>query len=115
MDTIYIPRGTCKVLKFNLKMNGDVLEINEDDQLILTVREKASASSPVLLRAAAEKGTGTIILHESDTMLPVGKYSAEVRLHRKGCTYSVWGISEEDTREKNIRNFIILAGVGTDE
>ena len=115
MTEIRIPRGTCKAFKIRIVQDGMEVELGENDYLVLTVREIASESSPVLLRVEGRKGKNVIMLHEADTMLPVGKYSADIRLYRKDCTYSVWGTAESDTREKNLKNFIILAGVGEHE
>ena len=116
MDTLYFARGTCGAIDVTLYEDGSPLEMGADDYLVLTVRETASESSPVLLRLVGQYGKTSLGLHEADTMLPVGKYSADVRLYRKldagYCTFSVWGVTEDDSREKNLKNFVILAGVG---
>ena len=116
MEPIYIPRGTCQAITMNLTENGEPLTMGENDYLVLTVREIASESSPILLQVKGQEGKNVIGLHESDTDLPAGKYSADIRFYRKldagYCTFSVWGISESDTREKNLKNFIILTAVG---
>ena len=116
MDTLYFARGTCGAIDATLKEDGEELVMGADDYLVLTVRETAAETSPVLLRVVGQFSKTTLQLHEDDTMLPVGKYSADIRLYRKlngeYCTFSVWGTTEDDSREKNLKNFVILAGVG---
>ena len=119
LTEMHIPRGTCKAYRARLFSRTDSgkteIEMGENDYLVLTVREIASESSPILLRVEGQKGKNIIALHENETDLPVGKYSADIRLYKDDCTYSIWGTDESDTREKNLKNFIILAGVGENE
>lgn len=119
MEAITIPRGTCKAIEVTLTENGEALTMGEKDYLVLTVRETASTESPILLQIKGQEGKNVLGLHEADTDLPVGKYSADIRFYRLldagYCTFSVWGTDETDTREKNLKNFIILAGVGESE
>lgn len=112
-DVISVSRGTCLSLPVNMVSDGTAVTMEATDYLVLTVREIASESSPILLQVTGEKGSNIITLHEEDTAsLAVGKYSAEIRLYHYDCVYSVWGIDSTDTREKNLRNFVVLAGVG---
>ena len=119
MTEIRIPRGTCLAIPVTLTEDGEPLTMGENDYLVLTVREIASESSPILLRVEGQKGKSVIALHETDTDLLVGKYSADIRFYRllngEYCTFSVWGTTDSDTREKNLKNFMILAGVGEND
>lgn len=112
-DVISVSRGTCLSLPVNLTSEGEAVTLDETDYLVLTVREIASESSPILLQITGDKGSNVLTLHEEDTAsIAVGKYSAEIRLYHFDCVYSIWGIDATDTREKNLKNFVILAGVG---
>lgn len=112
-EIISLPRGTCISLPVNMVSDGEAVVMDETDYLVLTVREIASESSPILLEITGDKGSNVLTIHESDTAsMEVGKYSAEIRLYHFGCVYSVWGIDATDSREKNLKNFVILAGVG---
>jgi hypothetical protein len=112
-DVISLSRGTCLSLPVNMVSDGEPVVMDETDYLVLTVREIASESSPILLQITGDNGSNVITIHESDTAnMEVGKYSAEIRLYHFGCVYSVWGIDATDSREKNLKNFVILAGVG---
>lgn len=115
-DYIAIARGDCKVISVTVKANGEALEFGAEDTVELTVRAKPDPDSPVLLRVTSEPGSNLLPIHEADTLgLEPGKYSADVRYRREGCTYTVWGVSDGATRVKNLKNFYILAGVGADE
>ncbi len=109
-DIFSIPRGTCKTMAFELFMDGQPFTMGSADYLVLTVKEKASESSPALLTKQGTAGKNEIELHAEDTMLSVGSYSADVRLYHNNCVYEVWGTG--GTRETNLRNFEITAGVG---
>ncbi len=110
---ISIPRGTCLSVTVNMTSDGQAVTMGATDHLVLTVREVASASSPVLLSITGENGSNVITIHEADTAsMAVGKYSAEIRLYRNDCVYSAWGIDASDSRQKNLKNFVVLAGVG---
>ena len=112
-EIISLPRGTCISLPVNMVSDGEAVVMDETDYLVLTVREIASESSPILLQITGDKGSNVITIHESDTAnMEVGKYSADIRLYHFGCVYCVWGVDESDSREKNLKNFVILAGVG---
>ncbi len=113
VDAIYIPRGTCRTIAVEVESNG--IDITSQGTLTLTVRELPSPESPILIQVQNDPGTNFITLHEDDTKIPVGKYSADIRFTIHGCTISVWGTDEDDTSVKNLKNFIILAGVGDDE
>ena len=115
-DTISIPRGTCKTINVTPKSaDGTPIELSTTDTVVLTVRELASPDSPILLQAESAAGTTQIQLHEDETTLPPGKYSADIRFKHAGCTFVVWGIQDNDTKVANLGNFIILVGVGVDE
>lgn len=116
VDYIALARGDCKVLCVTVKANGEALELGANDTVELTVRELPEPESPVLLRVTSEPGSNLLPIHEEDTLaLEPGKYSADIRYKRDGCTYTIWGISDRGTRIKNLMNFYILAGVGADE
>lgn len=115
-DTISIPRGTCKTINVTPKSaDGTPIVLSATDTVVLTVRALASPESPIRLQAESAPGTSQIQLHEDETMLPPGKYSADIRFKHDGCTFVVWGIQDNDTKVGNLGNFIILVGVGVDE
>ena len=81
-DTISIPRGTCKTINVTPKSaDGTPIVLSATDTVVLTVRALASPESPILLQAESAPGTSQIQLHEDETMLPPGKYSADIRFN----------------------------------
>lgn len=112
---IAVARGDCMVINMTLLSDGQPLELTATDTVELTVRARNDPASPILLHKVSEPGSGIIELHAEDTRsMEPGQYSADVRFLHDGCTYTIWGVSENDTRVRNLRNFYVLAGVSED-
>lgn len=115
IDYIAIPRGDCKVINVEVRTDGDPLEIGAEDRMELTVRAKPDPDSPILLHKLSEPGSGVIEIHTEDTIkMEPGRYSADIRYHRDGCIYTLWGIEDTGVKIKALKNFYILAGVSAD-
>lgn len=115
IDYIAIPRGDCKVINVAVYTDGEDLELGTEDRMELTVRAKPDPDSPVLMHKFSEPGSGVIEIHTEDTLkMEPGRYSADIRYHRDGCIYTLWGIEDTGVKIKNLKNFYILAGVSAD-
>ena len=111
MDTLTVVRGECKTFMADPTAAGKSIDFGTDDYVELTVRTLPNADSPILLQKRSEAGSKYIELHESDTMIEPGQYSAEVRYYTNGCVYSIWG-AESTKANRNAKNFEVLAGAG---
>ena len=86
---------------------GEAYTLASGDTLVFSVRAEPSESSPQLLRV--ESVTDTIFLSHADTAaLPVGKYSAAIRLNRAcGQTLIVFPPLKRHGRLTPWNNFIL--------
>lgn len=111
-NRIAVARGDCMVINVAILSDGQPLELSETDTVELTVRERNDPTSPILLHKVSEPGSSLIELHTEDTRdLSPGQYSADVRYLHDGCVYTIWGVTQNDTRMRNLRNFYIMQGV----
>ncbi|MCR4578009.1 MAG: hypothetical protein K5784_08900 [Clostridiales bacterium] len=86
---------------------GEPYALEPGDTLVFSVRAEPSESSPQLIRV--ESVTDTVFLTHADTAaLPVGKYSAAVRLNRAcGQTLIVFPPLKRHGRLTPWNNFIL--------
>lgn len=92
---------------------GDPYEMQDGDVLTLTVRDVASADSPVMLQVSSVTNM-LAIQHEDTAGLPVGTYSADIQLTTAdGKRLTFWPKLDEIkyAREKNLRNFELFPEV----
>lgn len=116
VSRITLTRGDCMVINVSVLSDGQPLELADTDIVELTVRAQNDPTSPILLHKSSEPGSCLIELHAEDTRsLEPGKYSADVRYLHGDCAYTIWGVSESDTRIRNFRNFYVLQGVSENE
>lgn len=94
----------------------ETYEMQEGDELVLTVRELPSRSSPVLFSASST--TSRILIVPSDTEeVEPGEYSADIELRRSdGSIDTIFPLIENlSTRAKkaivNWKNFVIIGEV----
>lgn len=116
LEYIAVPRGDCKTINAVPMSDGEPIQMDAGDTVELTVRAMPDSDSPVLLRKTSEPGSSVIELHAQDTLaLEPGRYSADIRYHHGNCVYTLWGVSENGVKVRNLKNFHVLAGVGADE
>lgn len=88
-------------------------ELQDGDELTLTIRERAESESPVLLQLHSL--TGSFTFNPQDTKnIPVGKYSFDVQLTMAGGeihTVIPRTGDENYEKERNWKNFCIEAEV----
>lgn len=111
---ILITRGDCGTIALELSIaDGEPYEIMPTDVLELTVREKPTSDSPVLIHVQGNPGEASITLHSEDTQISPGQYSADIQLAAGDCRYTVWPeiTAKSYNTGKNWKNFIVGAEV----
>lgn len=113
-DKIRLTRGDYGKIECVLRDGaGEPYEMQDGDVLTLTVRDVASADSPVMLQVSSI--TKLLTIDHADTAdLPVGEYSADIQLTTAdGKRLTFWPKLDEIkyAREKNFKNFIIMPEV----
>ncbi len=117
-EYIAITRGDCGIIQVTIDMGDDSeYEMAEEDTIELTVREKPTSESPVILHKVGAAGIAQIVLHAEDTQIAPGRYTADIQLNHGDCRYTVWPEIDptKDYKVKNRKNFIIGAEVTMDE
>ena len=115
-NTIYLTRGDDAALDCLLTSeDGSSYEMQPGDQVVLTVRAKPDAASPILIQAASDAGCGRVLIHSEDTRgLNPGRYSADMQLNTgDGRHYTFWPTLEGVNRYTgcNLQNFVIMPEV----
>ena len=113
---IYLTHGDDAVLDVNMtNLEGAVYEMQPEDKLILTVREKPEENSAPLFVVESQIGTARIEIRSTDTdKTDPGQYSADIQLNTQdGKRYTVWPDLEGSARYKtsNFKNFVIMPEV----
>ena len=117
-EYIAITRGDCGIIQVAIDMGEDgEYEMTADDTIELTVREKPTSESPVVLHKVSAAGIAQIVLHTEDTQIAPGRYTADVQLNHGNCRYTIWPEIDatKDYKVKNRKNFIVTAEVTIDE
>ena len=117
-EYIAITRGDCGIIQVAIGMGEDgEYEMTADDTIELTVREKPTSESPVVLHKVSAAGIAQIVLHTEDTQIAPGRYTADVQLNHGNCRYTIWPEIDptKDYKVKNRKNFIVTAEVTIDE
>ena len=107
-QVISMNRGDCVSFTVSLTdENAQPYTREPGDSLLFCVRAEPDESSPVLLRV--ESATDTIYLNAQDTRgLPVGRYSAALRLQRAGGqSLIVYPVLKNHGRLSPWNNFIL--------
>ena len=107
-QVISLNRGDCVSFTVSLAdENAQPYTLEPGDRLLFCVRAEPDESSPVLLRV--ESASDTIYLSARDTSdLPVGKYSAALRLQRAGGqSLIVYPVLKNHGRLSPWNNFIL--------
>ena len=115
--TIAIAAGDCGILALEIRTVEGTYTIAETDTVELTVREKPNADSPVVLHAVGAPGVAQIVLHQQDTDIAPGQYSADIHLTHGECRYRIWpplDVTMGWKPAKNRKNFIVCAEVKAD-
>lgn len=115
-NAIYITRGDDGCIDaVPMTDDGEAYPMQEGDSVVLTVREKPEAGSPVLLQVRSAGGSTRIVLRGADTsgLIP-GRYSADVQLDTQdGKHYTFWprlcGFKRYSSY--NYQNFIVMPEV----
>ena len=101
-----------------IDMGADgVYEMTAEDTIELTVREKPTSESPVVLHKVSAAGIAQIVLHTEDTQIAPGRYTADVQLNHGNCRYTIWPEIDpvKGYKVKNRKNFIVTAEVTINE
>ena len=89
--------------------------MQDGDSVVLTVREKPTVESPVLLQVRSAAGSTRIVLRGADTAeLTPGRYSADLQLDTAdGKHYTFWPTLAGSYRYtvRNYQNFVIMPEV----
>ena len=118
-DVVYITQNDDAVLEIDMQNTvNESFEMEPDDFLTLTVRQKPSMDSPVLLAVNSAPGSNRIVLRGADTLeIEPGKYSFDVQLTRaNGERFTVLPDNipaSTRSRVRNWRNFIVMPQVTT--
>lgn len=115
-NVIYLTKGDDAALDCLLtSADGSAYEMQAGDQIVFTVREKPSETSPILLQAVSENGSNRIVIRGDATAdLDVGRYSADMQLNTgDGRHYTFWPTLEGVNRYAgcNFKNFVIMPEV----
>lgn len=116
-EYIAITRGDCGIIQVAIDMGGEAYEMTAEDTIELTVREKPTSESPVILHKVSAAGTAQIVLHTEDTKIAPGQYTADVQLNHGDCRYTIWPEIDptKGYKIKNRKNFIVTAEVTINE
>lgn len=116
-EYIAITRGDCGIIQVAIGMGDEAYEMTADDTIELTVREKPTSESPVILHKVGAAGTAQIVLHAEDTQIAPGQYTADLQLNHGNCRYTIWPEIDptKDYKIKNRKNFIVTAEVTINE
>ena len=117
-NVLYITKGDDAVLEISgiTAEDGSAYEIQSEDLLTLTVREKPTAESQMLLEINSIPGSNRIVIRHEDTVdLNVGMYSADIQMLTDGKRHTIWPRINGNARYlvKNLKNFVIMPEVGT--
>ena len=116
-EYIAITRGDCGIIQVAIGMGDEAYEMTADDTIELTVREKPTSESPVILHKVGAAGTAQIVLHTEDTQIAPGQYTADLQLNHGNCRYTIWPEIDpmKGYKIKNRKNFIVTAEVTINE
>lgn len=116
-EYIAITRGDCGIIQVAIDMGDGEYEMAEGDTIELTVRERPTSESPVILHKVSAAGIAQIVLHAEDTQIAPGQYTADIQLNHGDCRYTVWPEIDptKDYKVKNRKNFIVTAEVTANE
>ena len=112
-DCIYITRGDDAMFRIVLELNGEVYEMEDGDELVLTVRATPDEASPILAELTSTTNLFTIS-HADTTSIAAGSYSADIQLMQAdGKRITVWPtiVGANRTKVHNFRNFNIMPEV----
>ena len=113
-ECIAITRGDGGIIQVAIDMgdHGED-EMTAEDTIELTVREKPTSESPVVLHKVSAAGIAQIVLHTEDTQIAPGRYTADVQLNHGNCRYTVWPEIDpvKGYKVKNRMYFIVTAEV----
>ena len=115
--TIASAAGECGIRALEIQTEDGTYTMAETDTVELTVREKPNADSPVVLHAVGAPGVAQIVLHQQDTDIAPGQYSADIHLTPGECRYPLRPPLDEAKgwkEAKNRKNFIVCAEVKGD-
>ena len=114
-EYIAITRGDCGIIQVAIGMGeGGEYEMTAEDTIELTVREKPTSESPVVLHKVSAAGISQIVLHTEDTQIAPGQYTADVQLNHGNCRYTIWpeiDVEADVKPKENRKNFAVLAEV----
>lgn len=117
-EYIAITRGDCGIIQVAIDIGEDgEYEMTAEDTIELTVRNKPTSESPVILHKVSAAGIAQIVLHTEDTQIAPGQYTADVQLNHGNCRYTIWPEIDptKDYKIKNRKNFIVTAEVTINE
>lgn len=117
-EYIAITRGDCGIIQVAIDMGEDgEYEMTAEDTIELTVRNKPTSESPVVLHKVSSAGIAQIVLHTEDTQIAPGRYTADVQLNHGNCRYTIWPEIDpaKGYKVKNRKNFIVTAEVTINE
>lgn len=115
-DVIYLTRGDDAGIDVSLTAGGVPYQMQEGDVLTLTVRERPSPDSPVLIEVHSET-PHISITHEDTANVASGAYSADVQLltaDGKRITVFPKPVGQHRTTALNWRNFVVMPEVTTE-
>lgn len=115
-NTIYLTKGDDAVIDCIPTVDdGTEYPMQEDDCIVLTVREKPDKESAILLQFTSTHGSTRIAIRSEDTReINTGRYSADIQLNTgSGGHYTFWpklsGVNRYTAY--NFQNFIIMPEV----
>lgn len=116
-EYIAITRGDCGIIQVAIELGDGEYAMAAEDTIELTVREKPTSESPVILHKVSAAGIAQIILHAEDTQVAPGQYTADIQLNHGDCRYTIWPEIDptKGYKIKNRKNFIVGAEVTIDE
>lgn len=116
-EYIAITRGDCGIIQVTIDIGDEAYEMTAEDTIELTVRDKPTSESPVILHKVGAAGIAQIVLHTEDTKIAPGQYTADVQLNHGDCRYTIWPEIDptKDYKVKNRKNFIVTAEVTINE
>lgn len=111
-DVIYIHRGDSATIHVNIrKSDGTDYELQEGDELKLSVRQTPAHESPVLLEST-HVSNDLYLSAEAMDAIPAGKYSYDVQLKTStGEVITVLPKLRLNGKATNYKNFIVDAEV----
>jgi hypothetical protein len=115
-EIIYLTRGDDAVLDVSMaNLEGTAYEMQPEDKLILTVREKPEENSAPLFIAESQPGIARLEIRSADTdKTDPGQYSADIQLtYADGRRATIWPTDFGSNRIKgrNMKNFNVASEV----